>query len=130
MEDNPADVVLVKEALRQHQVDHSLTLVTNGEEAIDLIQRLDAERKSLPDLILLDLKLPKKSGFEVLQRMRLSDRWSRVPVMILTSSDAQEDKQRAELLGITKYVVKPHQFEEFLEIGGIVQDLLSSGRSQ
>jgi len=130
VEDNPADVLLVKEALHQHQIRHTLTLVTNGEEAVDLIQRLDSERTPLPDVVLLDLKLPKKSGFEVLHRMRLSERWSGVQVMILTSSDAREDRQQAAVLGITRYVVKPHQFEEFLKIGGMVKEVLFSQRSE
>jgi CheY-like chemotaxis protein len=129
VEDNPADIDLIKEALRHHQIDHALTILPDGEQAIALIEQLDADRAPLPDIVLLDLKLPKRGGFDVLQRMRSSRRWPAVAVMVLTSSNAQEDKRRSSLLGAMEYIVKPHLFEEFLKIGGIVKDaLLGSDR--
>jgi two-component system, chemotaxis family, response regulator Rcp1 len=134
VEDNPADVVLVREALGHYQVSHTLTVVPDGEEAIHLIERLEAASQSedalLPDIVLLDLNLPKRGGFDVLKRMRASARWSRVPVMVLSSSDAQQDKERASSLGVTRYIVKPHLFEEFLKIGQVVKDVLASSQVQ
>jgi CheY-like chemotaxis protein len=125
IEDNPADVILMREALAQHGVHHELTVLQDGEQAIQLIDRTDFEVLPAPDLVLLDLKLPKKGGFEVLARLRSSLRCVAVPVMVLSSSNAQEDKDRTARLGATKYIVKPHVLAEFLNIGAVVREMLS-----
>lgn len=130
MEDNPADVGLVQEALYEHQVRYNLTVLSDGERALELIDRLDREKMDCPDLVLLDLKLPKKGGFEVLERMRTSVQCARVPVVILTSSNAQEDRALAAKLGVTKYIRKPDRLDDFLKIGGVLKAILTDTTTQ
>jgi CheY-like chemotaxis protein len=127
VEDNPADVGLVREALVKHSVRCSLTVLTDGERAFQLIDKIERERTPCPDLVLLDLKLPKLGGFEVLERVRASSWCSQVPVVVLSSSDEQQDKDRAAELGATRYVRKGSRLEEFMGIGAVVNEILSGG---
>src|SRR3954447_14214928 len=92
IEDNPADVGLVREALNEHGVGGELTVIANGERAIKFIDETEAGEQQCPDLIILDLNLPKRSGKDVLTRIRTSTICPQVPVIILTSSDNQRDK--------------------------------------
>jgi CheY-like chemotaxis protein len=124
VEDNPADAILVREALDEHGVHCDLTTLTDGERAFQLIERIDREQAECPDLVILDLKLPKKSGFEILERMRSSPICARIPVVIFTSSSAQQDKDRAAALGGTRYIAKPHRLAEFVKIGAVIKNIL------
>ena len=128
VEDNPADVGLVREALDEYHVACELTVVGDGERAIDLINDIDARRSRCPDLVLLDLKLPKRHGCEVLERMRASTQCRSMPVVVLTSSNAKEDRECAERYGATKYLRKPVDLEEFIDLGRIFVELLAGGR--
>lgn len=130
VEDNPADVGLVREALYEHQVRYNLTVLSDGERALELIDRLDREQMTCPDLVLLDLKLPKKGGFDVLERMRASVQCAHAPVVILTSSNAQEDRALAAKLGVTKYIRKPDRLDDFLKIGGVLKAILTGTTTQ
>jgi len=125
VEDNPADVGLVREALDEHRVVYELTVITDGERAIGLIEDIDANGSRCPDLVLLDLKLPRRDGCEVLQRMRASAQCRNMPVVVLTSSDAKEDRECAERYGATKYLRKPHSLEEFIGLGRVFIELLA-----
>jgi CheY-like chemotaxis protein len=80
-----------------------------------------------PDLVIIDLNLPRKSGREVLETMRRSDRCRHVPVVILSSSDAQEDRADAAWLGATRYIRMPSQLEDFLRLGAIFKEIIRSG---
>ena len=87
VEDNAADVGLVREALEEHTVRCGLTVIADGESAINFVDAIDASEQACPDLVILDLKLPRKSGVLVLQHIRASRVCNTVPVVILTSSD-------------------------------------------
>jgi DNA-binding response OmpR family regulator len=130
IEDNPADVELIEEALTDHNVVCDLTIIGDGEKAIQLMDALDAQAVRCPDLVLLDLKLPKREGSEVLVRMRASTRCSHIPVIILTSSDEASDRAATEKLGVTKYIQKPNRLEEFVKLGAVFKDVLEKRKSQ
>lgn len=125
VEDNPADANLVRKALEEHNIEGELMVAGDGENAIRLIEELDALSVDCPDLIIVDLSLPKRSGREVLARLRLSARCSRVPIVILTSSDAKKDQVEAARLGVSQYLRKPSRLEDFLNLGGILKAILA-----
>ena len=125
VEDNPADVLLLGEAFVESEMDCEQTVIGSGEDAIAFIEKMDRERAPCPDLVLLDLKLPKRSGLEVLERIRRSAQCSAVPVVILTSSNAQEDKSAAAQLGATQYIRKPTRLDEFIRLGVLFKSILT-----
>jgi len=124
-EDNAADVYLIEEALRRHKFAYRLTSAENGEEMLNLIAKLDAEpSETCPDLFLIDLNLPRRSGDEILARIRQSRRCAQVPVIVVTSSDSPQDRARASQLGASFYFRKPADLERFMAIGAIVRKFL------
>lgn len=124
IEDNPADVFLVKKALAEGSVNHSLTQFTSGSEAVRVLCSPGEPDAPIPDAILLDLNTPRTDGFEALRALKETPRLAGVPIAILTSSRARSDKHRASILG-TRYIEKPSQLEEFLTtIGQAVKDML------
>ena len=125
IEDNPADVGLVREALDEHGVVCELTVVTDGERAIQFIEELDEQCRWCPDLVILDLKLPKREGHHVLERIRVSTQCPDVPIVILTSSDAKEDRDRAVKLGATRYIRKPDRLHDFILLGAVFKEILA-----
>ena len=125
VEDNPGDVALVREALYEHEIRSELTVLFDGERAFELFDRLDRERMRCPDLVLLDLKLPKRDGHEVLEHMRASVQCAHVPVVVVTSSNAREDRDKAAKLGATRYIRKPHRLDEFIQLGAIFKEILT-----
>ena len=129
VEDNPADVGLVREALDEHSVDCELLLINNGERAIRFIADADTQRTRCPDLVILDLNLPKKPGRDVLEKIRESRNWKHVPVAVVTSSDAPKDKDEAGRLGASRYVRKPSRLANFLELGAVFKAMLEGGRN-
>jgi CheY-like chemotaxis protein len=123
-DDNPSDVYLIREALREHSVDCTLRVVSDGKEAMGIIAgETDADTGAIR-LIILDLNLPRHDGIEILQRLRESSRLEGVPVVVLTSSDSPRDRVQANDLGATRYLRKPSSLEEFLNLGAIFKDLL------
>ena len=127
MEDNPADTGLVREALDEHGVECDLVVLGDGEKAIRYIQEFDTLPRECPDLLIVDLNLPKRSGREVLQTMRLSVKCRTAPVVVLSSSDAQRDKLDSARLGANRYIHKPLRLEEFLRLGAVFKAMLESG---
>lgn len=127
VEDNPADVGLVREALGEHSVNCELTVLADGERAIEFIDEIDARRGACPDLMLLDLKLPRRDGCEVLRHVRASSQCRMIAVVILTSSNAKEDRECAARFGATDYLRKPDSLEEFIALGGVFKKLVSGG---
>jgi chemotaxis family two-component system response regulator Rcp1 len=122
VEDNPSDVFLVKEALRVRGLKADLQVIEDGEDAISLISQLDEDiTVTCPDLMLLDLNLPKKDGFAVLKRLRGSERCPRVPVIVMTSSSTDADRQKSKTLGASAYFLKPSSYEEFLKLGDVLE---------
>jgi len=126
VEDNPADANLVEEALFEAKVDCGLEVVADGSRAIDYIRTVERGDVPVPDLVLLDLNLPRISGEQVLERLRASHACARVKVLIVTSSNAPMDRQRVMQLGATDYFRKPSTLEQFLELGPRVRELLES----
>jgi chemotaxis family two-component system response regulator Rcp1 len=124
VEDNPADAGLVREALEEHGIEGELTVLLDGEQAINFMNELDAGPGSCPDLIIVDLNLPRKPGRAVLKYIRQSHKCSRAPVAILTSSDAERDKSDAARLGASRYIRKPLRLEEFLSLGSVFKEML------
>jgi len=127
-EDNPADVYLIEEALRRRPFAYLLTTAENGEEMLKMIARLDGDpAENRPDLFLIDLNLPRRSGDEILAWIRQSTRCAEVPVIVITSSDSPQDRDRARQFGASFYFRKPADLERFMAIGEIVQNFLESG---
>jgi CheY-like chemotaxis protein len=121
VEDNPGDVMLLKMALEDAEVDCELTVVSDGGEALAYVQQLGTQA---PDLVLLDLNLPKNDGIEILSVLRRNPSFLEVPVVILTSSSSPREMARIEGLQITRYLTKPLDFDEYLKIGVILKNLL------
>ena len=123
-EDNPGDVFLVREALETHGLGAELTVQQDGEQMLRFIERVDSGQESCPDLVLLDLNLPKRSGETLLKRLRESPLCARIPVLIVTSSDSPRDRETSARLGASGYFRKPPDFDEFLRLGIIVKQLI------
>jgi CheY-like chemotaxis protein len=121
-EDNPADVYLIREALKQHQVKCEIRTAADGRDVLSLLAAED--RSWRPDLIILDLNLPRHDGIEILQKLRTLDALSGVPVVVLTSSDSPRDRVTATQLGATRYLSKPSNLEQFMQLGAVFKELL------
>ena len=128
VEDNPADAGLIRRALEEHGVEGSVVVAADGETAIQLIEDVDSRPAQCPALAIIDLSLPKKPGREVLQRIRTCIGCRDVPVVILTSSDAHQDRQEALRLGASQYIRKPSRLEEFLSLGAVFKAALGGPR--
>jgi CheY-like chemotaxis protein len=124
VEDSPADALLVRETLTEHRIECQLTVLKDGEAAIRYLDELEGGSSPCPDLVILDLNLPKKSGYEVLHRIRAGARCALIPVVVLSSSSAPADRARALSLGSTRYLTKPTLLEDFIKLGGVFQELL------
>ena len=125
VEDNPADADLVEEALAEAHLEYGISVVRDGAQAIQFIDRVDADPSHCsPDLVLLDLNLPKVSGEEVLSRVRLSPRCGTAKVLIISSSDAPADRERTMQLGASGYFRKPSRLDQFLELGPKIRSML------
>jgi chemotaxis family two-component system response regulator Rcp1 len=123
VEDNPGDVELVREALAECGIPSSVNVVGDGDEALAYLRRQGAHAGAVPpDFMLLDLKLPKKGGLEVLAEMKASEAFRRIPVIVLSSSDAPEDVLRAYDLQASCYVTKPADLDEFERVMGMIRD--------
>lgn len=119
VEDNPDDEALTLRALKKNNIQNEVFVARDGVEALDFLfcegKQAGRDSRKMPDVILLDLKLPKVDGFEVLRRMRSDDRTKLLPVVILTSSNEERDRISGYGLGANSYVRKPVEFEEFIE---------------
>ena len=123
VEDNPGDVRLTREAIREAKIRNQLNVVRDGEEAIAYVRRQGAYAdQPRPDLILLDLNLPRKDGREVLQDLKSDPDLHRIPVVVLTSSAAEQDILSTYDLYANAYVTKPVDLEDFLHVVSSIQD--------
>jgi|ERR1041385_1123950 CheY-like chemotaxis protein len=123
VEDNPGDVYLLEKSLKSRQLNYELIRYADGEQAILALQKQDC---IVPDLIILDLNLPRREGFDVLQTIRSKPAMVGVPIAILTSSDAPKDRHRISVTGHERYIHKPPMLEDFLEqVGQAVEELLA-----
>jgi two-component system, chemotaxis family, response regulator Rcp1 len=123
VEDNPGDVRLTREAMRDGRVLNRMSVVADGIEAMDFLHRrgqyVDAPR---PDLILLDLNLPRKDGREVLSEIKRDPELKCIPVVILTTSEAEQDILKTYELHANCYITKPVDLEQFLRVARVVED--------
>jgi chemotaxis family two-component system response regulator Rcp1 len=130
-EDSAADIGIVRIALRDQNLDHVLQVARDGEEAIALIERADNDsRIAGPDLLLLDMHLPKYDGEAILTRLRSTERYAQIPVIVMTSSDAPQDHDRAQRHAAMFYFRKPSCLKEFIQLGTIVSDILTGTKTQ
>src|SRR3990172_6905973 len=132
VEDNPSDVGLTRRALAKSHVANELVVAEDGQDALDFLFGAEAtagrEAAELPALVLLDLKLPRVDGLEVLRRIRADERTRRLPVVILTTSNEEQDVAQSYDLGANSYIRKPVDFAQFARGVLIVEDSESDGQ--
>ena len=116
VEDNRDDVVFIEEALSESGFDVSLNVVRDGEEAIGYLDMISSGERVLPDLVFLDLNLPRRSGLEFLGDMRGRERFRLVPVVVLTTSKAEDDIRKSYENYANSYIVKPIDLNEFIRL--------------
>ena len=123
VEDNPVDVLVTREALKQGRIINNLSVAEDGEEALDFLFRTGQfSAAPRPDLILLDLNLPKKDGREILTELKNNPDLRSIPVVILTTSQAEEDVLRSYDCGANCFIVKPVDLEQFTSTIRSIED--------
>jgi CheY-like chemotaxis protein len=126
-EDNPADVFLVREALREHGLNCELQVADDGEEAIHYVRRIGhGPDSACPDLVMLDLNLPRVDCGDILREFHQNPACSRIPLIVLSSSDVESDLRSAgQLPEASLYFRKPAELDAFLELGALVKQILT-----
>ena len=127
VEDNPADAYLTRETLLESKISYEIQHLRDGEEAIRFLEK-PPEGMPDPELIILDLNLPKIEGGDVLIAIQQNERFREIPVMVLTSSDSPQDRRHAAQFGARVYVRKPSNLEAFMDIGEQIRALALSRR--
>jgi CheY-like chemotaxis protein len=123
-EDNLPDALLVREAIKMENLPVEVSIASDGERAIDIIEKAENDPDApCPHVLLLDINLPRIDGFEVLRRIRASDKFKNLPVLMVTSSDSPADRSEAAKLG-AGYFRKPVTYDEFVKIGGLLRQFL------
>jgi CheY-like chemotaxis protein len=127
VEDDPGDVLLIREAFDFNKVHNNLNVVNDGEQALAYLRREGEYSESLrPDLVLLDLNLPRKDGREVLAEVKADESLRAIPIVVLTTSEAEEDVLKSYQLHANAYVTKPVDFERFVSIVRQIDDFFVS----
>ena len=117
VEDNPMDIDLTLQAFQEHNFVNPIVVCQDGEEALIYVESHPSQNDpGMPVLVLLDLRLPKVDGLEVLRRMQEQPVWNLIPVIVLTTSRQNDDIEKAYQLGANSYIVKPVDFESFTEV--------------
>lgn len=125
MEDNKTDVFLIREAIGNCQIDAEIDVIRDGQAALTWFETVDEQHtEACPDLILLDMNLPKRSGDEVLRHLRTSTNCRHSKVLVVSSSDSPEDRHAVETSGVAGYFRKPSSYDEFMKLGPIIKMLL------
>jgi CheY-like chemotaxis protein len=123
VEDNPADALLMEEALQDSSMPNRLSVVTNGDEALDFLYRRGRyELSTRPDVIMLDLNLPKKDGREVLAEIKNDPDLRSIPVVVITTSRSEEDISRSYNLHANCYITKPVRLNDFFNVVKKIED--------
>ena len=125
VEDSQTDEFLIREALRLEGLTCDFKVSSDGEKAMSIIDAIDGGNSPQPDIVLLDLNLPRKGGARILERLRRSRNCANIPVVIVTSSDSPTDKAQVSFLGATRYFQKPLYLTEFMKLGPLVRDMLA-----
>ncbi|WP_224447523.1 response regulator [Haloprofundus salilacus] len=129
VEDNLGDVRLLEMGFDQTNIDETFHVATDGEEALDFLFRRDGyESASHPDVVLLDLNLPKLNGIEVLERMQSRSKLRSVPVVVLTSSQSEDDRATSLERGASAYLSKPVDPSSFVSLAEAIAEFVDSGR--
>ncbi|HAS60216.1 MAG TPA: response regulator [Algoriphagus sp.] len=123
IEDNEGDIILIQDALEEAKILNNMTIARDGAEAIEKLEKLVIETpNNLPDLILLDINLPKKNGHEVLEILKSNSRLKQIPIIVLTTSSSELDIFKAYDLHANCYIIKPVEISEFLRVVSKIED--------
>jgi len=120
VEDNPIDLELTLRAFSRKKLTNPIQIARDGEEALKFVEKWE-QGEPTPVVILLDLNMPKVNGLEVLEKIKSHPEFKTIPVVILTTSSESNDLQRAYQLGANSYIVKPVDFEKFLEVAEVIE---------
>jgi CheY-like chemotaxis protein len=130
VEDNPADVYLFRLALDAAGLNYELTVIADGAEALAFVQGEGKHASNPPpDLVVLDINLPKSDGIQVLRAIRRNERFANIPVVITSSSPSLPPRAAAEQLDFARYIRKPPDLEDFLRIGEVLKDVLLQSKA-
>jgi CheY-like chemotaxis protein len=128
VEDNRADLFLIRESVDGARLDLDLHVVQDGDSAIRFLEQADQDPAApAPDLVVLDINLPKRSGREVVRHMRQSPRCAAAQVVVVTSSDSDRDREEMRKLGVSAYFRKPSEYASFMKLGELIKGLLNEG---
>lgn len=122
VEDSPSDIRLIREALKETPVPVQITVARDGIEAMDYLRQTEAGLANRPDLMLLDLNLPRKNGREVLAEVKGSPTLKQIPVLVMTSSRSDEDISEAYSLNANCYIAKPGDLKEYVEVVRAIEE--------
>ncbi len=123
IEDNPGDVDLIKYSFKKNKIINTYDVISDGQDAVDFVfKREPFENAKTPDLIILDINLPRKSGLEILSEIKSSPKTKRIPVIILTTSKSDEDIFKAYDQFVNAYLVKPVGLDSFVEVVGTIDN--------
>lgn len=122
IEDSPSDVRLVREALKESSLPVQLSVARDGVEAMDYLRDAELGTTGSPDLILLDLNLPRKTGREVLIEVKGSSKWRQIPVLVMTSSRSDDDIQQAYSLNANSYIAKPDDLQGYIDVVRTIEE--------
>jgi CheY-like chemotaxis protein len=130
VEDNAADIYLLRQALERAGLTFDLSVIQDGDEALSFARNeAIPQAGTVPDLLVLDLNLPKVEGHDVLAALRQNVNLSNLTVVVITSSPAAQDHQRCTELGVARYLTKPLELDDFLELGAVVKQVLVETKS-
>jgi two-component system, chemotaxis family, response regulator Rcp1 len=122
VEDNPADVLFLKRVLRENGLTADIAVAPDGDKAIEYLENCADEQR--PDLVIIDINLPRRDGIDVLRKCRLTPSLLETRTLVLTSSDESSDHNRAEMIGVNAYLRKPRNVGDFVEIVATIRKLL------
>ena len=125
-EDSKPDVLLIRQALQKSGIHAQIYFADDGEKTVRFFEQADADPEApCPNLILLDINMPRYKGGEILRKLRESARCKNALVLVVTSSDSQRDREEMDAFGANGYFRKPSEFSEFMKLGQLVRDLLA-----
>jgi chemotaxis family two-component system response regulator Rcp1 len=128
IEDNPADVQLLRMALNNAAFAYELTVITDGAAALTLFREMDPAASTMPDVVVLDLNLPKYDGLEILEVVRSNPSFGDIPIAVLSSSSSPREQARIQNFSRVKYMTKPSDLGQYLAIGQILRDFVKENR--
>jgi two-component system, chemotaxis family, response regulator Rcp1 len=126
VEDNEADVFLIEEAILATKLPVNLFVVTDGDQAVKFVDRVEAEGTPCPNLVILDINLPKKQGGEVLRHMRRSSKCAGAIVIVVSTSESARDRNEMAGLGANSYFSKPSGYADFMKLSDLIKSFLGS----